>query len=241
MADAHIKDPMIRANCRERFTADDFDFVVRTLSKTENDTVNLVKLLTDAEARDAILDHPRLVESLLGQGAPLTISPQLYFYVLIRHVLKQTGLNDRGVSDYLASLLETFSHTARMRSPADGRANPVQYVSDMLIALRNASPSQTFLIRAHVGNYSLFITGMFHETVQSRSQRGAPDLSFYEDVGRSNFKAVARHELAKSCSLTGIFDSLAEQFREVRLALNHLSDSLLHLDDSHAQVLPSLA
>ena len=144
---------MIQANCRERFTADDFDFVVRTLSKSERDGVNLVNLLTDAEARDAILDDPRLVQSVLADGAPLCISPQLYFYVLIRHVLKETGMNDRAVSDYLASLLERFSQTARMRSPADGNANPVQYVSDMLIALRNASPAQSFLIRAHVGNY----------------------------------------------------------------------------------------
>lgn len=232
---------MIQANCRERFTADDFDFVVRTLSKSEKDNVNLVSLLTDAEARDAILDHPRLVESVLAHDATLTISPQLYFYVLIRHVLKETGLSDRNISDYLASLLETFSQTARLRSPADGHANPVQYVSDMLIALRGASPSQSFLIRAHVGNYSLFITGMFHETVQRRSQRGAPDLSFYEDVGRSSFKAVSRHELARSCSLSRIFEALGEQFHEVRLALNRLSDSLVHLNEAHTPNLTLLA
>lgn len=222
---------MIQANCRERFTADDFDFVVRTLAHSEKDSVSLVSLLTDAEARDSILDHPRLVDSILQHGAPLTISPQCYFYILIRHVLKQTGLNDRGLCDYLASLLERFSQTARMRSPADGHTAPIQYVSDMLIALRKASPAQTFLIRAHVGNYALFITGMFHETVQSRSLRGAPDVAFYEDMGRSSFKAVARHELARSCALTPIFDSLADQFREVRLALNQLADSLIHLGD----------
>jgi len=225
---------MIQANCRERFTAEDFDFVVRTLARSESDSVNLVSLLTDAEALDSILDHPQLVHSILEHGAPLTISPQCYFYILIRHVLKETGLNHRGLSDYLASLLERFSQTARMRSPADGNSNPVQYVSDMLIALRNASPSQSFLIRAHVGNYSLFITGMFHDTVQSRSLRGAPDVSYYEDMGRSSFKAVARHQLARSCALTGIFDALAEEFHEVRLALNRLSDSLIHLGDDPA-------
>ncbi|MGB8168820.1 MAG: hypothetical protein WCF18_15085 [Chthoniobacteraceae bacterium] len=228
---------MIQANCRERFTAKDFDFVVHTLSTSERDGINLVNLLTDADARDSILDDPRLVESVLADSAPLSISPQLYFYVLIRHVLKETGLNDRALCDYLASLLETFSQTARMRSPADGNANPVQYVSDMLIALQKASPAQSFLIRAHVGNYSLFITGMFHDTVQSRSQRGAPDVSFYEDVGRTNFKAVARHQLARSCSLTGVFDALSDQFHDVRLALNRLADSLVHLDDAHAPAL----
>ena len=228
---------MIKANCRERFTAADFDYVVKTLSRSERDSVNLVELLTDAEARDSILDSPRLVESMLADGTPLTISPQLYFYVLLRHVLKQTGLNDRNVSDYLASLLETFSRTAGMKSPADGESNPIQYVSDMLIALRNASPVQTFLIRAHVGNYSLFISGIFRDTVESRSQRGAPDVSFYEDVGRSNFRVAAGHQVARSCALSEVFETLADGFHDVRLALNRLSDSLLHLDSAPSSFL----
>jgi hypothetical protein len=225
---------MITANCRDRFTAEDFDYVVRTLARSERDSVNLVDLLTDAEARDAILDHPQLFQNLLEDGAPLCISPQLYFYILTRHVLKETGLNDRVLTDYVASLLETFSDRARMRSPADGSDGPIQYLSDMLIALRNASSTQTFLIRAHVGNYALFISGIFPETVQSRSQRGAPDVSYYEDLGRSNYKVAASHRVARSASLSEVFDQLADRFREVRRALNRLSDSLLHLDGSHA-------
>jgi hypothetical protein len=192
--------------------------------------VNLVDLLTDAEARDALLDNPRLFETVLEHGAPLSISPQLYFYILIRHVLKETGLNDRGVSDYVASLLERFSHTARMRSPADGRETPIQYVSDMLIALQKASPDQSFLIRAHIGNYSLFVAGIFHESLQSRCQRGGPDVGFYEGVGSANYKSVAGHRLARTCELTRIYESLAESFREVRLALNHVSGALFHMD-----------
>ena len=225
---------MIKANCRERFTAADFHFVVQTLARSERDSVSLVELLTDADTRDSVLDSPRLVESVLTSGAPLSISPQLYFYILLRHVLKETGLHDRRVCDYLASLLETFSQTARLRSPADGAANPVQYVSDMLIALRHASSAQSFLIRAHVGNYSLFITGIFHDTVQSRSQRGAPDVQFYEEVGRSNFRVAAGHEVARSWELSGVFEMLSSGFHEARLALNRLSTSLLHLDAAPA-------
>jgi hypothetical protein len=108
----------------------------------------------------------------------------------------------------------------------------------MLIALRTASPAQSFLIRAHVGNYSLFITGIFHETVQHRSQRGAPDVGYYEDLGRSNFRMAAGHQVARTCALSEVFEKLADGFREIRLALNHLSDSLLHLDNSATPLLP---
>jgi hypothetical protein len=232
---------MIKANCRDRFTAADFEFVVQTLSRSGGDAVSLVELLTDADARDAILDNPRLVEAILSSEAALRISPQLYFYVLTRHVLKRTGLNDLALTDYVASLLETFSQTARMRSPADGRGTPMQYVSDMLIALQKASPAQSFLIRAHVGNYSLFLAGIFHETVQNRSQRGGPNVSFYEEVGRTNYRVAAGHQVARSCALTEIYETLAASFRDVRLALNELSETLLHLDSSHAPRMPLLS
>ena len=231
---------MIKANCRDRFTAADFEFVVKTLSTCERDAVSLVDLLTDAEARDSILDDPRLVEAVLENVAALTISPQLYFYVLIRHVLKETGAHERSLCDYVASLLESFSQTARMRSPANGHGAPIQYVSDMLVALRDASPVQSFLLRAHVGNYSLFITGIFHERVQSRSQRGGPDVAFYEEVGRANYKVAAGHRVARSAALDEIYARLADDFREVRCALNRLSETLLHLDDAHAPRLPLL-
>src|SRR5213593_3588591 len=57
---------MIRANCRARFTAADFDFIVRTLARSQTDQVSLVDLLSDVETRDSILDHPRLVDAILN-------------------------------------------------------------------------------------------------------------------------------------------------------------------------------
>src|SRR5436305_11720532 len=86
---AHVESAMIRANCRARFTAADFDFIVRTLARSRADNVSLVALLSDAETLDTILDHPRLVETILCNAGHLRISSQFYFYVLARHVLQQ--------------------------------------------------------------------------------------------------------------------------------------------------------
>jgi hypothetical protein len=222
---------MIRANCRARFTAADFDFIVRTLARSRGDSVSLVDLLSDSETRDAILDHPRLVETILSNAGHLHISSQFYFYVLARYVLQQAGIGDRKLCDYVGSLLETFSRANQLQSPGkiDNRAH--EYISDMLIALTHATPEQTFLLRAHVGNYSLFISGIFHENTQRRSLRGAPDIGFYEQVGRSSYQLVASHETARRCELTDVFAGLASRFHDVRLALNELSDRLLHLDE----------
>ena len=222
---------MIRANCRVRFTAADFDFIVRTLARSRGESVSLVDLLSNSETRDSILDHPRLVETILSNAGHLHISSQFYFYVLARHVLQQAGIGDRKLCDYVGSLLETFSRANQLQTP-DKIGNSVhEYISDMLIALTRTSPEQTFLLRAHVGNYSLFISGIFHENAQRRSLRGAPDIEFYEQVGRTNYQLVASHETARRCELSDVFAGLASRFHDVRLALNELSDRLLHLDE----------
>ena len=231
MSVAHDEFPMIRANCRARFTAADFDFVVRTLAGSKTDHVSLVDLLSDVETRDSILDHPRLVDAILCNAGHLHISSQFYFYVLARHVLQQAGIVDRKLCDYVGSLLETFSRANRLQAPDQIDSHGREYISDMLIALTRASPEQAFLLRAHAGNYSLFISGIFHENTQRRSLRGAPDIDFYEQVGRTNYQLVASHATARRCELNDVFEELAGRFRDVRLALNQLSDQLLNLDD----------
>jgi hypothetical protein len=227
---------MVRANCRERFTGADFDFIVRSLARSQTDRVSLVDLLSDAETRDSILDHPRLVDAILSNPAHLHISSQFYFYVLARYVLRQAGILDRKLCDYVGSLLEAFSRANLLHQPDTGnRAH--EYISDMLIALQRVTPEQAFLLRAHIGNYSLFISGIFHENAQRRHERGGPDLKFYEQIGRTNYQLLAEHATARRCELDDVFGGLAGCFHDVRLALNQLSDRLLNLDD---EVRPSL-
>ncbi len=221
---------MIRANCRERFTAGDFDFVVRTLARSQTDSVSLGDLLSDAETRDSVLDNPRLIEAILSSARHLAISSQFYFYVLARHVLREAGIKDRKLCDYVASLLETFSRINGLHAPHVSDESGRQYICDMLIALTKATPEQTFLLRAHVGNYSLFLSGIFHENTQRRSLRGGPDLKFYEQVGRTNYGMVASHATARRCELSDVYEELSDRFRDVRLALNQLSERLLNLD-----------
>lgn len=239
---------VIQANCRARFTAADFDFVVRTLSQSQRDRVSLVDLLAGENERDQVLDHEGLVAAILSQNGQLAISPQFYFYVLARHVLRQDGIEDRRLCDYVGSLLDQFSRTARLAAPGSGAGGGAEtgapenstqrgltYLSDLLLALQTASAAQAFLLRAHVGNYALFLTGIFHEAIDRRSRRrGAPDCTFYEEVGRTNFRVAAGHEVARRCELSGIFDVLAAEFRAVRLALNRLADRLLNLGDDNS-------
>jgi len=64
------------------------------------------------------------------------------------------------------------------------------------------------------------------KTPSNRSRRGAPDLEFYEKIGRTNFQLLASHSTARRCELNDVYEKLADRFHEVRLALNRLSDEL---------------
>ncbi|MDD5199592.1 MAG: hypothetical protein PHC88_07285 [Terrimicrobiaceae bacterium] len=221
---------MIHANCRARFTADDFDFIVRSLSQSPKDAVSLQRLLVDADARDEILEHDALASVILESADSLRISTSLYFYVLCRRVLKNTAVSSREAADYIAAMLDAFTTTARVRRPDPRRDVEMRYMSDILLAIRNAPPSEAFMLRAHMANYALFLSGLFSENIDKRAQRGAPDLSFYEELGRSSYRTAAGHRDAKRFDLEHIYRELADGFREARLALNGLAERLFHLE-----------
>jgi len=217
---------VIQANCRAQFTADDFSFVVRTLARSQRDAVSLVSLLSDEAERDAILDHELVYRSLIDDLGCLKVSAAFYFYVLTRRVLRQVGLEERALTDYVAAVLLAFSHTSQLRTHNEGTptARSFTYVS------ATCPPEQAFVLRTHLANYALFLSGMFAERINSHAERrGAPGLSFYESVGQSAYLHVAQHPQARRTDLHTVFEQLGGGFHRVRVALNRLTDSLLHL------------
>lgn len=231
---------MIQANCRAQFTADDFSFVVRVLSKSPRDAVSLVSLLSDEAERDAILDHDLVYSSLVDQAGCLQVSAAFYFYVLTRRVLRRVSLDERALTDYVAAVLLAFSHTNQLRSagdpPGPSPGSSFVYISDLLTRLHAAPPDQAYLLRTHLANYALFLSGMFADRVHAHAERrGAPGIRFYEAVGQSSYLSIARHPHSRRTELGAIFEMLGNDFRRVRLALNDLTDTLLHL-----QVTPSI-
>jgi hypothetical protein len=102
----------------------------------------------------------------------------------------------------------------------------------MLTALKTADYRMSFFIRAHIGNYSLFLSGVFPERIRFRAEaRGFPDLKYYEDIGRTQYRMASDHRLAERYQLAGILNTLAERFGATRLALNDIAERLFSLGD----------
>jgi hypothetical protein len=229
---------VIQANCRVQFTANDVDFILAVLGRKRGAAESLVSLLADPETRDIVLDDEMLFRALLEQGGCLRVSPHLYFYVLVRHVLRRSGLDDRPVADYVAELLTEFSREERARCVTPDGTGRLDYFFDMLAALEKADDHTAFWIRAHIGNHSLFLSGVFPEHIRHRSERrGAPGLRYYQELGRANFRAASHHRLATRYDLAAVFDTLSEQFEPARLALNDLSERVFSIGDPELPLL----
>jgi len=224
---------VIQPNCRVRFTAEDVDFVLSVLGASGKGVADgLVKLLADEETRDLVLDDESLYRALLEHRGCLRVSTHFYFYVLVRHTFKRAGIEDRMVADYVAEILAEYALLENTRCVIPGKPEPLDYFFEMLTALQTADDHTNFCVRTHIGNHSLFLSGIFPERIRYRAERkAAPDLKYYEEMGRTNYRVASDHRLAQKYDLARVLDTLSERFRATRMALNDLADRLLSIGD----------
>ena len=223
---------LIQSNCRAQFAAEDIEFILSVLGGKIGTADCLIKLLADEDSRDVILDDEALLHALLERRGCLNVSSRFYFYILVRHVFRRSDIQDRVVADYVAELLTEFASAERSRCLVPGQANALDYFFEMLGALNTADERTSFYLRVHMGNYSLFLAGVFPDRIRFRAEkRGFPDLKYYEEVGRTQYRVASDHRLAQRYDLTEVFSTLSERFGATRLALNDIADRLFSLGD----------
>lgn len=225
---------MIQPNCRVQFAAEDIDFILSVLGGKIGTAECLVKLLADEETRDVILDDEALFHAVLERRGCLRVSSRFYFYILIRHVFLRSDIQDRAVADYVAELLAEFSSAERAQCVVPGQKAPLDYFFEMLTALKTADERTSFFIRVHIGNHSLFLSGVFPERIRFRAEaRGFPDLKYYEGLGRTQYRMASDHRLAQRYEVAKIYNTLADRFQTTRRALNDISDRLFSIGDGN--------
>jgi len=228
---------LIQPNCRTQFAAEDIDFILSVLGAKLGNAECLIRLLADEESRDLILDDEALLHALLERGGCLRVSSHFYFYVLVRNVFRRADINDRAVADYVAELLAEFARAEQSRCILPGQPNVLDYFFEMLAALQTADDRTSFQIRVHIGNHSLYLSGVFHERIRFRAEKkGFPDLKYYEALGRSQYRAASDHRLAQRYELTSILGTLSERFDATRKALNEISDRLFSLGENDHKI-----
>ncbi len=225
---------MIQPNCRVQFAAEDVDFILSILGRKIGNAECLIKLLSDEESRDLILDDDELFHALIERRGCLRVSSRFYFYILVRNVFRRSGVEDRVVADYVAEVLAEFAQAERSRCVVPGQINSLDYFFEMLSALRSADDRTSFFIRAHIGNFSLFLSGVFPDHIRFRAEaRGFPDVKYYDALGKTHFRAASDHRLAQKYDVAAIFNTLSDRFETTRRALNDIADRLFSLGDTN--------
>jgi hypothetical protein len=149
-------------------------------------------------------------------------------------VFRRSDIQDRSVADYVAEVLAEFSSAERAGCVIEGERKSLDYFFEMLTALRGADDRTSFFIRAHIGNYSLFLSGVFPDRIRFRAEaRGFPDLKYYEALGRTHYRMASDHRLAQRYAVDKVLNTLAERFQATRLALNDIADRLFSLGDGN--------
>ncbi len=215
---------MILANVRGRLRAQDFLLVALALARGDGARRARYERLLLEEGPDRLLDEPDLLAALLALRTLIVPSPALFTYVAVRHTLRAAGVDDRALADYLAALLLEFGdhdrHVRIRRSDDETYHYLVDMVED-LMGLDDAG-ERAFLLRAHLGNYSLWLAGLFPDYIAARrSRKGGPDLPYYDELGRQGFRL---DRLAEHLGVATIYRSAAERFPTLRVAFNRLSD-----------------
>jgi hypothetical protein len=218
---------MILADTRHHLTRDDAQLAARILARGSGDDLAALESKLADEGIDAILDDPRLPAALLSHPRGAHASFTLFAYVIIRQALRDAGENDRGMADYVSSLVIHFGFRDRAHrvSPADDEIYGA--LTQLFGDVNDPDARRSFLVRTHLGNYALWLSGIFPDYIEQRRwRRGGPDLEYYEEMGRRGFQLAADHRLAEEHGLAALYATAAERFGILRSALNTVSDSL---------------
>ena len=216
---------MILPNVRMSFGRDEASWLVGLLAGPDaRDRRHWEEMLAD-RGIDALLDDPRAADALLRHAGLLLAPARLVLYVLIRRSFLERGLDSRMLADYTTALVYEFGKRGRSCRIADYDEKEYYYLVDVLADLANADGRRAFLLRVHLGNFALWLSGLFPDYVVSRVHRkGGPGLDYYEEMGRTGFSLAARDPHASDRALEALYEDAAATFPAVRRALNLFSD-----------------
>jgi hypothetical protein len=215
---------MILPHIRASFTRQDALHLVALLGRHDRELLEAARERLELHGVDALLDDPRVRNALLTDP-DVQAPPRMVFYVLVRQALLEAGIDDRATADFVASLVVAFGQARRAWRVSESDEEEYDYLVDLLEHLRDADSRRAFLLSSHLGNYSLWLAGLFPDRVAWRTRRkGAPDLEYYDRLGAGGYRTAALSGEARTLQVDAILQGLGRDFPRVRAALNRVAE-----------------
>ncbi len=164
-----------------------------------------------------------------------------FFHQAVRNSYEgKLGLNDPDVTGYVARLLTEFSRSDKLYKFRDEMGHPIAELEALIDAsdpVHGSAPSfdAERMVRKHIGDYSLFVAGMYPEAVEPwRRHRKHPSLQELLHAGKESYYIVSQFNLFEYEQEAPLFSRLSDWFERCILGLTLVRDEL----NNHRPLLP---
>jgi hypothetical protein len=157
-----------------------------------------------------------------------------FFHQVVRNSYEGTlGLHDPEVTSYVAHLLCEFSESDKLYKLRDEMGRPLHELTRMFEAAdpvngTAASFDAERSVRKHIGDYSLFVAGMYPEAVESwqRRRRNQPTLEQLIAAGKESYFIVSQFNLFEYEQEAPLFARLSDWFERCIFGLTMVRNEL---------------
>jgi hypothetical protein len=125
-----------------------------------------------------------------------------------------------------------FTHIDRMYRLRNTRGKRLEEVGEMLIESNPLLEASSFVrereVRKHIGDFTLFLTGMFPEYVAALPRRGLrlDSVIDYVKAGKESYRVVGAFDQFEFRRAAPLFRRMAEQFEYCVYGLNQVKSRL---------------
>ncbi len=166
---------------------------------------------------------------------------RLFAELVQRHLLEAAQVEDPQLAQYIAHLLADFTHVENLYCIRNSQGKRLEDVGEMLLASNPLLEAPSFIyereVRKHIGDYTLFIAGLFPEHIAriSRQKQRLDSLVDYLKAGKESYKVVASFDQFEFRDQAPLFRRLAERFELCVYGLNLVKQDLARRQSAYCQ------
>jgi len=156
-----------------------------------------------------------------------------FFQQMVRNSYAgKLGINDPNITQYVARMLCEFSEAEKLYKVRDEHGKPIQALEEMVRAAdpvhgTAASFDTERAVRKHIGDYALFVSGMYPESMDPWKRRfGQQSFEELVAVGKQSYYIVSQFDLEEYAAEAPMFARLSEWFDRCIYGLQLVRDEL---------------
>ena len=158
---------------------------------------------------------------------------QFFENLVWRHFTEDLRLEEPSITQYVSDLLSSFAYIKNLYQIRNAYGKQLDDVGEMLVESNPMLEATSFdrerAVRKHVGDYTLFMTGLFPESVAKSNQAKRRRLDAYIDfvqAGKESYAIVSSFDQFEYRGEAPLFRRLSENFELCDVGLNLVKQDL---------------